>query len=208
MCQNIQNGKVLPEKDCNLTQKPSHISQCERKIECENFVRNLMSKVEETSMAGIIYYTNWSKCSVKCGSGYRTREAICKSPKNHSVQIPLSYCNIENLEKLKIKCHLVNCTYKLIEKWSKCSTCGQQGKLISNHLLKFIFKIMITFKLFVKGVETLERQCQEITTKTFVSLTNCDINKLNTNVTRSCNKPCTRHVIYTYEWRAGLWGKV
>ena len=129
-CQHIKNGNILPEKDCNMSEKPSYISECERKTECEKFVRNFMSRVEENSAAGVIHYTNWSKCSVKCGTGFRTREAICKSIKNHSVQIPLSYCNTDNLDKLKIKCHLVNCTYKLIEKWGKCSTCGQQGKLL------------------------------------------------------------------------------
>jgi hypothetical protein len=47
-----------------------------------------------------------------------------------------------------------------------------------------------------------------MTTKAFVSLSYCGINKINPNITRSCNKPCTRHIEYVYEWRHGSWENV
>ena len=68
---------------------------------------------------GLVKYSIWSKCSSKCGLGHRTREASCHLAANVSVRLPMSSCDSVGIEKLKIKCLLANCSFKLVEKWTQ-----------------------------------------------------------------------------------------
>ena len=45
------------------------------------------------NFTGIFVYENWSKCSVKCGLGYRFREAVCVLNTDNSIQLPNTYCD-------------------------------------------------------------------------------------------------------------------
>lgn len=118
MC-GYDNGTTLPENNCNLHEKPIYLSECASRISCSRFANDIILINEQTSSIGVLSYTNWSKCSVKCGLGFRTREAVCRLAKNTSIELPMRYCNGDSKEKLRMSCNLANCSYQIIEKWGK-----------------------------------------------------------------------------------------
>ena len=146
----FSNGTNPEDNYCNKNDRPTHIQQCLNRIDCIKFHNNTMLTFHRQNFTGIFVYENWSKCSVKCGLGYRFREAVCVLNTDNSIQLPNTYCDESSIEKLKIKCHLTNCTYKLVENWSACST--QCGK---------------------RGIELLEKKCYETITRQFYSLSFC-----------------------------------
>ena len=176
------NGTIASEKICNRNERPTHIYQCLNRIECIKYQQYAVSPFEQIKYTGMFIYSNWSKCSVKCGLGFRTRDPSCVLNTDKSVQLPISYCNQNALEKIKIKCHLANCTYKLIEKWSSCTyQCGK------------------------RGIETLEQKCYETVTRQYLNVSLCGL-KEQINRTRSCYKPCIRHLnLISFEWKTGSW---
>jgi hypothetical protein len=179
----FSNGTNSVGNYCNKNDRPTHIQQCLNRIDCIKFHNNAMLTFHKQNFTGIFVYENWSKCSVKCGLGYRFREAVCVLNTDNSIQLPNTYCDESSIEKLKIKCHLTNCTYKLVENWSTCS--AQCGK---------------------RGIELLEKKCYETITRQFYSLSFCGITSLN-NITRSCYKPCIRHLNHIrFEWKSNSWG--
>lgn len=44
--------------------------------------------------------------------------------------------------------------------------------------------------------------------KKFVNLANCGISNVTRGITRTCYRPCVRHVRLAYEWRATDWKNV
>jgi hypothetical protein len=178
----------LLDQDCP-NEKPSYITECDDKYDCEKYRRLYILNNKElysdsNTNLGILTYSGWSKCSARCGPGTRTRSVKCTATNDNSIELPLEYCNNERMGRLEMPCHLVNCNYRLIEKWSKCSkACGQQG------------------------IETSERSCLEMVTRTYVNLTYCGIKADDTQIIRQCYRPCQRHVKRNYEWRANSWGQ-
>lgn len=137
------------------------------------------------SILRYVHYTQWSGCSSKCGPGWRTRRALCKSISNDSVELDMRFCSREGREPLRMTCDVAQCFYKIIETWSQCSSgCGQPG------------------------LETLERRCFETVTKTFVDLAHCGLSDASKPITRTCYRPCVRHVRHAYEWRVTDWKRV
>lgn len=176
------NGSQAFDDHCNKNDRPTHIYQCINRKDCIKYQKYSVASLKNTKFSGIFIYTNWSKCSVKCGLGFRVREPFCVLNTDKSIQLPISYCDQNIMEKININCHLTNCSYKLVKKWSLCST--QCGK---------------------RGVEVLEQRCYESITKKYYNLTYCGLNTIE-NKTRSCYKPCIRHLNHvSFEWKAGLW---
>lgn len=132
-----------------------------------------------------IHFTQWSSCSSKCGPGWRTRRALCKSVTNDSVELDMRYCTKDTSEPLRIACDVAQCYYRVVETWSQCSSsCGQQG------------------------LETLERRCYETVTKTFTDISHCGLSYTDKPITRTCYRPCVRHVRHAFNWRATGWKSV
>jgi hypothetical protein len=185
---NHENGTMLPDNNCNKSEKPNYIAECESRLNCNHFLTNLFYNNNEeeriTNAIGYWDYTNWSRCSTGCGPGVRTRKAVCKSTKNSSIMLPVNFCPSETRETLQIRCNIAQCAYKIIENWGQCSSnCGQQG------------------------VEMLERKCYETVTKMFTPLSNCGLES-SVSINRTCYKPCPRQIKATYEWKITNWRTV
>ena len=132
---------------------------------------------------GVLHYTNWTKCSTMCGEGYRTRDIICRSADGLK-KLPLSACSRDQIDELLIKCNLADCSYNLIEKWSKCNaTCDRTG------------------------VETLDQRCYEKVTRKFVAAHLCNP-PTNTARTRPCSKTCDVATMKNFVWKVKKWNKV
>jgi hypothetical protein len=199
------DGVTLTDSNCDLTKKPAYISECPRKTECSSEDQTTTARIpvsprvfsrskvnQLTSAAGKLAYSAWTKCSVNCGSGMQTRKATCVSKSNSSAVLPMTYCNQAHLEALQKPCQIATCSYKLVEKWSRCSAaeCGHPT-----------------------AVETLERQCFDEFEQRLTSLSNCGLDDEDNHKppkTRSCFQPCQKEVkaSVVYEWKAQHWQKV
>lgn len=194
-----ENGTRLNENECIRNDKPNYIAECDSRASCKHYQNSIgglsshqMSNNSMTSVfsLGYVHYTQWSSCSSKCGPGWRSRRAICKSLSNDSQELDMRYCSGSSSsngggEPTRMACDVAQCFYKIIETWSQCSSsCGQQGR------------------------ETLERRCYESVTKQFVDTAYCGLSNATKIVTRTCYRPCVRHVRNTFEWRASDWKSV
>ena len=107
------NGTKMPDSACSELEKPDTIKECSNRLDCMRYERYLTGSAgsstasDRLSSAGVIVYSNWSKCSVKCNTGYRTREAECRSAHDQSIRLPMSVCGHDQVDKLlRIKCNL------------------------------------------------------------------------------------------------------
>ncbi|RNA19970.1 A disintegrin and metallo ase with thrombospondin motifs 20, partial [Brachionus plicatilis] len=177
----FENGTILSDENCNLKEKPGNLIQCPSWITCNRYQSSMLKSVMTTSL-GILHYSEYSKCSTKCGLGYRNRSVSCRSITNDSIELPMKFCDSARIERLQIDCQLAMCNYKLIESWGKCSAkCGQAG------------------------TEQLEKKCFETITKSYVNLSHCETNRTDSITERKCYKPCTRHAEPSYQWRISSW---
>ena len=191
VCAHENGTRAQSETDCSRTEKPNYIAECDSRASCKHYQVTFSQPSTTTTTAnmGHIHYTAWSSCSAKCGPGWRTRRAVCKSTQaNDSTEIDMRYCGgaRDIREPLVKDCNVAQCFYKVVEIWSQCSSsCGQQG------------------------LETLERRCFETVSRNFTDLVNCGIYpNVTKTVTRSCYRPCVRHVRHAFEWRATDWKPV
>lgn len=109
---------MLPDEYCNPHQKPQNLIQCSSWITCNRFQNNVL-KTDKTTSLGVLHYSEFSKCSTKCGLGFRNRSVSCRSIVNDSVELPMKFCDSSRIENLKIDCQLTVCYYKLEESWGK-----------------------------------------------------------------------------------------
>jgi hypothetical protein len=119
----FENGTLNSESSCNKLEKPTYLTECVNRVDCLKYSRSLYNINEEqaptSNAAGRVHYSSWSKCSAKCGPGNRTRSFSCKSARDEQIDLPMSYCNTDLLESLIRSCELANCTYRMVQKWSK-----------------------------------------------------------------------------------------
>jgi hypothetical protein len=190
----LPDGVIVTDSNCDRTKKPAYIAECEKKSDCYNedstTTRSLIriKAVKYTSATGKLIYSNWTKCSVNCGTGVQTREASCVTKKDDTLALSMSYCDQSRMEPLQKPCEMVACSYKLVEKWSKCSSdeCGKAA------------------------VETLERLCFDEIEKIYTNLSKCGVTGDEKPVSRSCYKQCQKEVKTNavYEWKTRPWQKV
>lgn len=114
----FENGTSLPENNCNKEEKPNYITECPSSAKCKRF-NEVLIESDKTSAVGVLEYTNWSKCSQRCGIGFRTRNVSCQSVSNNSIELPMMFCNTGQVERLRLNCFLSACSYHLIETWGK-----------------------------------------------------------------------------------------
>lgn len=104
---------------------------------------------------------------------------------NDSLELDMRLCASEVREPTRIACDIAQCFYKIAETWSQCSSsCGQQG------------------------LETLVRRCHESVTKSDVDIAYCGLSNASKPITRTCYRPCVRHVRTAFDWRATDWKSV
>ena len=113
-CQ-MDNGSQVEDLWCESNDKPARVMNCTDTAECIKYQKYGFL---DSATGGALHYSNWSRCSVKCGPGLRTRTVSCRSLINPDQQLPTEYCDVSKIDKLKMRCNLANCSYKLIEKWS------------------------------------------------------------------------------------------
>ncbi len=152
-----ENGTLVSDSSCSeRNEKPTYVSDCEEKYDCEKYRRMFMintntnpkgnneQESDQLSVSGLYTYSNWSKCSAKCGYGTRTRTFKCSPRDDSTIELPMSFCSSDRVSRLEMPCHLVNCTYKLIEKWSKVNIyifLFEYYKIISKKVV-FLFLII------------------------------------------------------------------
>lgn len=109
--------------------------QCPSWATCSRY-QSILLKSEKTTSLGVLHYSEYSKCSEKCGPGFRNRSVSCKSIVDNSIELPLKFCDSSRIERLTIDCQLAVCNYKLMESW---------GKVILN------LNVILFFKKFQKN---------------------------------------------------------
>jgi hypothetical protein len=116
----LNNNTQLDDIQCSFAEKPIHIQQCNDSNDCRKYQKYLVGNYNHSLLyTGVINYSNWSKCSAKCGPGNQTREPLCLLASKQSILLPISYCNTENMEILSQRCQITECSYKLIQKWGR-----------------------------------------------------------------------------------------
>lgn len=57
-------------------------------------------------------------------------------------------------------------------------------------------------------MQTLIKKCYEVYSRTFTDLTNCGVSLNETVQTKSCSRPCARHIQLDFKWKTTPWGQV
>jgi hypothetical protein len=117
----LENGTQVADSLCSLNEKPVSSQRCYDSNDCRKYQKYLVESNYNHSLlyTGVLGYSNWSRCSAKCGPGIRSREPLCFLASKQSILLPISYCNTEKMETLTQQCHLTNCSYVLIQKWGR-----------------------------------------------------------------------------------------
>ncbi len=118
----LDNLTRVEDSLCTSTGRPVYTQQCNDSNDCRKYQKYLIGNYNHSLLyTGVLTYSNWSRCSAKCGPGNQTREPQCLLASKQSILLPISYCNTNKIETLMQNCHLVNCSYKLIQKWGRVS---------------------------------------------------------------------------------------
>ncbi|XP_071960015.1 A disintegrin and metalloproteinase with thrombospondin motifs 9-like [Antedon mediterranea] len=109
----MNGSSVAPLSVCP-TDKPTNVKSCHRK-HCKAFKWRTDS---------------WTKCSKTCGSGTRTRRAVCQN--RRGIEVNEGHCNVDTKPRLTKKCNREACPVSRLPHawvagaWQECSTtCGE-----------------------------------------------------------------------------------
>ena len=130
-CQSMSNRSVLPDEQCSGRDKPRFVAECDPREHHQCHRDASVRAANKSSSKGLLamplsygklVYSSWSRCSAsKCGAGTRERTVACQSLQDAGLtKLPVEFCGViaDELE-LRTTCHMpLNCSYKLIEKWS------------------------------------------------------------------------------------------
>ncbi|CAG9762392.1 unnamed protein product [Ceutorhynchus assimilis] len=141
-CKRDLNGKpiVVSEAQCGHDKPSAQTRACQEK-ECDFYKgltdNELPQPVEQPKKDWII--GSWSKCSVTCGTGHRTRSVICPSGQCHAENRPAhaEYCSQASCDQIDVtvpsqvkptvalRSSHSGSTLWLVTEWSHCSEqCG------------------------------------------------------------------------------------
>lgn len=103
-----------------MDKKPPKTDECSDTNNCKKYQKYLVTTYNHSVLyTGVLSYTNWSICSLKCGKGSQTRDPICLLANKQSIVLPIAYCDTSFIESTFRDCELKKCSYQLIQKWGK-----------------------------------------------------------------------------------------